>query len=1298
MSTPDDPPQEPRIQQEAQASGDARVYQAGRDLFATGRDLHLHLEDGVHGARQVLSGGSGRECPYPGMSAFGPDESRWFFGREQTIAALVLRLTERLGSGGAQFVLGASGVGKSSLLRAGLLPKLAGGAFPRTGAERWPRLVFTPTASPLAEAARALAGALGLDPAEATESAAADPAGLATAVRAGLREASLERMVVVVDQLEELFTPASDDEERRAFVELMARLAEPGQDCEPAALVVYGMRSDFYGRATGHPLLRAALEDRPVILGPLSEQGLREAILFPARFSDLDVEPGLVELLLHDLGATADGEYEAGRLPLLAHALQATWQLKHGQVMTVQAYRDTGGILHSVASTAERVFAGLDENGQRLARSLLLGLVEIGDGTDDVRRRATRESLLRQNQDPERASAVLDVMVGSRLLSERDDTVEITHEALLRAWPRLHGWLSEDRTGTLLHQQLAEATEVWLQSGRDRGNLLQGHPLARIREWAKSPDRRAELTASQRDFLAACVRAARIRRAGLTGGVLAVVMAVVVGVIAVRQHRESSQREAVIASRQLAANAAAIRSTDPAVALELSLAAYHTSPTPEARDQLYTSYTTSYPVAIDDPSDKNHTGKVVSLAFSADGRVLASGDTSHTVKLWDVSTPARPSFGTALSTDGTAAVAFAPGGRLLATHGHRSLQLWDVADPHHPELLSGTPDGTDTAYSLAFSPDGHTLATGSDKGIAQLWNVADPAHPVPARTLSADSKEITGVAFHPDGRTLATASTGGSVRLWNLAAAQPTVLSTMTVGSAWSLAFHPAGRLLVAGGTYGQLNCWDVTDPTRPAAKEMTVDPLSGRGDFLGIAFSGSGEAFAAASTDGSVNRFQFGRHPDPVTVDLNRRDNLHGSGPLRALAFASDNHTMATGGDDGRVRIWTAPGVSIPQGLVGQTGGAPGTAFGGDGRTLVTSDEDGGVKLWDVTDRHRPVESATLPHPWSKGAFLADGHTLITQPGDQSSVGLWEVGDVHHPVLESTFARTGPADGRLDVEASTESGVLVLNSSSDGVVHLWDIADRRHPQEVATVTVPDSLAGLGLQQHGRVLVVIDATQGVQLWSLADPKHPDGPHPLPLKLHDAWGVAGTPQHRMLVMEKDRDVQVVDLTEIRNPVPAGTIQVAADSIRTFGGGRYVVAASNSEKAVSFWELAKPNVWIAKIPLNDLVGDLAVSDDGRTVGLATGGLTGGRVLLWDAADPTRVSTSSALTLLGSDLEFAPDSRTVATTVHDPLYGDSVRFWELDSDRMYQEICADVGTPVPDSQWTAYAGHHPYRHPCA
>ncbi|MFJ1793143.1 nSTAND1 domain-containing NTPase [Kitasatospora griseola] len=1292
----DPEPEEPQVHLEAEVSGDARAFMAGRDLFAAERDLHLHLEDGVHQVRQVLSGQSGTECPYPGLTAFGPDESRWFFGRSPAVADLLVRLAGRLGSGGPQFVLGASGAGKSSLLRAGLLPALSRGGLPRGGAAHWPHLVLTPAARPLAEAARALAAAVGLDLAVA-ESLSADPAGLAAAVREAMDEASLERLVIVVDQLEELFTLTSDDAERRAFPELMAQLAEPGPGREPVALVVYGMRSDFYGRAMDHPRLRSALADQPVNLGPLPEQGLREAILFPARSAGLDVEPGLVELLLQDLGATADGEYEAGRLPLLAHALQATWQLRDGHLLTVRAYRATGGVLHAVAATAERVFGSLDDGGRRLARSLLLQLVELGDGTDDTRRRLPREHLIRESPDPQRAAVVLDAMVRGRLLSPQDDGVEITHEALLRAWPRLRTWLGEDREGLLLHQQLAEASDSWSQDGRRRRSLLRDPRLARIREWVRNPGRRADLTVQQREFVTASVRAALVRRAARTVGVVGLVLTVAVGVIAVQQHRTARQHEAELTSRRLATNAAAIRPTDPSVALELSLAAYRTSPTDEARNEMYASYASPYAVTLDGPSGKDHPGTVLSLSFSADGRVLASGDTDHRVTLWDVANPARPAFGAALTTEGTSAVAFAPNGRLLATHGRRSLQLWETTDPRHPKLLSSTPDETEVAYSLAFSPDGRTLVSGGDEGTARLWNVADPARPAPPRAFSADSQDITGVAFHPDGRTVATASNGGSVRLWSVASDQPTVLATLSVKSAWNLAFHPGGRLLVAAGTYGQLNYWDVTDPSRPLAKELALD--SARGDFLALAFSADGKVLASANTDGSVNQFRIDRRPDPDTVDIELWNTLPGSGALRSLAFRPDNRTVAVGGDNGLVRIWTTPGAAIPQRLTGAAGSTSGTAFGNDGRTLVTGDQDGSVRLWDLTDRLRPIPGAALPRPWSRGAFLSDGRTLLTAPADNSSVGLWEVADAHHPVLRATLARSGSSAGRFPAVASAESNVLALNDPSAGAVHLWDITDRRRPREAATVAVPDTPAGIGLHQQGRALVVIDEKLDVRLWSLADPYHPDGPHPLPMEFHDAWAVASTPQHRMLVMEEDRDIQVLDVSEVRNPVRAGELPVAANAFGEFGGGRYVAAASNRERAVSFWDLDHPDAAVARVPLTDKAQDLAVSGDGRTVGLTTGGiLISDKVLLWNVADPANVSVGSALTLPGSDLEFSPDSSMVATNVRDSLHGDSIRLWPLDADRMYRQICADIGTPVPDSRWTRYAGNHPYQRPCA
>lgn len=417
----------------------------------------------------------GDRCPYPGLAAYTAADAPWFFGRERATAALVGRLAERMDSAGPLVLAAPSGAGKSSLLRAGLLPALRAGALP--GSRHWPVRVLTPGAHPLTELAAALAGP-GTPCAASAEELAEAPERCAAAVRAALGPGP--RLVLVVDQFEEVFTACEDSRERRAFVTALCTAARDA----PCAVVI-GVRADFYGPCLDHPALAPALSAGVFALRPMSVREVRAAITRPAREAALELEPGLEELLLSDLGIHGDDEPVAGgTLPLLAHALLATWQQRSGRTLTVAGYRLTGGLHGAVATTAERVHAGLDPAERRTARQVLLRLVQVGEIAGETRRRVPHERLLEHLPDPEKTAAVIDVFVRARLLTLDADTVEITHEALLRAWPRLRGWIRADRAGLVVHQRLTEAAGAWKREGRDPAALYRGTRLAVAREWA----------------------------------------------------------------------------------------------------------------------------------------------------------------------------------------------------------------------------------------------------------------------------------------------------------------------------------------------------------------------------------------------------------------------------------------------------------------------------------------------------------------------------------------------------------------------------------------------------------------------------------------------------------------------------------------------------------------------------------------------------------------------------------------------------------------------------------------------
>jgi WD domain, G-beta repeat len=905
----------PHIHQEAHASGSGSIIQSGRDT-------HYYLRDGVRHYRQT-DGPVVEECPYPGLAAFTSEQARWFFGRARLIAEVTSRIDSSLMEGPLVMVA-PSGAGKSSLLQAGLLPALARGALPAVGSQEWPRLVFTPTAHPITEMATRIAALTGAEPASAAAELTADPDRGVTILRAALRSSEdsssrdAARAVVVVDQLEELFTLCTDEAERRGFIDLLARLAEPPPGGIPAGLVICGLRADFYAPCTDYPQLRAALQNGQILLGPMSESELRETILYPAESVGLDVEPGLVELLLRDIGAAdggaSDGSaagYEAGRLPLLAHALRATWQQRHGSTLTVEAYLATGGIQHAVATTADRVFADLDTSAQETTRWMFLRLVKIGDGAiEDTRRRVSRTDILREAAEPGAARAVLDAFTHARLLTQRQDTVEITHEALLRAWPSLRQWIDSDRAGNLIRQQLEDDAATWDRHGRDTSALYRGSRLATARTWIASSPSGRSMSAAATAFLTASNRqehrVIRIRRAAVAVLAGLALVASTAALYAFNERATAIAQRTYAVSAEAATVANALYASDPALAKQLSLAAFKLAPSPEAYGSLLNATGKPIPGQL----GANVPGFDAEV-FNADGSMLATSS-SDAVQLWHVSA-ADPTNPTALPTiHSTRAINSGP-------------QLW--FDPGHTQrlaILYGRHASLENAYNpyrfsagnltaphsdLAFSRDGRLLAIGQTDGSVDLWNIADPRNFTSiGRSFRApgapSSIEVSRVALSPDGSVLATVSgptiTPGNpestetVRLWNIAdPAKPRLLPATLRSTTSLLAFSPVGHTLATGSADNSVQLWNVTNPSHPTP---TGPPLSGHtGTVSEMVFSADGHRMATASWDGSVRLWNVTdpAHPTALAV-LGRESSMI---LFTSVAISPDGQLLAATG-----------------------------------------------------------------------------------------------------------------------------------------------------------------------------------------------------------------------------------------------------------------------------------------------------------------------------------------------------------------------------------------------------------------
>lgn len=435
------------------------------------------------------------EPPFKGLQYFDEADTDLFFGRE----LLTAKIIGQLRNDRCLVVVGASGSGKSSIVRAGLVPALkrgeplADGTTPPEGSSRWLIHILTPTAHPLEELAERLTR--DVESVTALETLINDlkatPRTLHFKSRRVTGHASAERLLLVVDQFEELFTACREEAERKAFIDNLITAVET----DGPTIVVITLRADFYTHCAQYTNLREVLAKRQEYIGPMNAEELRRAIEEPAKRGGWELESGLVDILLKDVGN------EPGALPLLSHALLETWKRRRGSTLTFAGYAESGRVHGAIAKTAEAVFNQLKPEQQAIARRIFLRLTELGEGTQDTRRRAALSELILHPEDASALEAVLKILSDARLITTDDKTAEVAHEALIREWPTLRNWLEEDREGLYTHRRLTEAAQEWDKLNRDPGALYRGLRLVRALEWVKA--HYEMLSTLERDFIEA---------------------------------------------------------------------------------------------------------------------------------------------------------------------------------------------------------------------------------------------------------------------------------------------------------------------------------------------------------------------------------------------------------------------------------------------------------------------------------------------------------------------------------------------------------------------------------------------------------------------------------------------------------------------------------------------------------------------------------------------------------------------------------------------------------------------------
>ncbi|MBW4670291.1 MAG: CHAT domain-containing protein [Cyanomargarita calcarea GSE-NOS-MK-12-04C] len=1115
--------------------------------------------------------------PYQGLSAFQKENADYFFGREKFIAKLV----EAANSNPLVPVIGASGSGKSSVVFAGLIPRLQ-------ATENAEIINFRPGKNPFDAMAVALSKYCQSAVLEFEVNLRHDETVLCRLIENIVNSLGYQRLVLVADQFEELYTLAAQ-EERHSFLRSLLLAVTYAR----SFTLVLTLRADFLGIVLDEQSMGKALQQYPpLLLTAMDREELRDAIEKPALKMKVELEEGLTSKLINDVGD------RPGRLPLLEFALTQLWSKQKNWYLTHQAYEEIGGLEKALAKHASEVLKLLSAVKEQQAERVFIQLVRPGEGTEDTRRVATRNEVREENWGLVKHLADERLVVTGWDEVNEIETVEIVHEALIREWGTLREWITANREFRIWQERFKEDVRDWENSNQNPEALLQGTRLAVAEDWYNH--RGDELTPRARDFITASItwrkqeqQKQRHRRQLTTFGLTGVsLVALMLAGAAWWQSQNAQLNE--IKAISVSSKALLTLEQDFEALIESLRASRKLKETPsvlifhrfQEKADIQKQIDILLQNALYKVTERNrlekHKDEVTDVSFSPDGKIIATASKDKTVKLWSLD-------GAQIQTlkghkDWVRSVRFSSTGKTIATASwDGTVKLWTTEG----KLMTTLTGHNTKVYSVSFSPDGKTIASADAKGYVKVWTLEGKF----IKTFKAHDQPVLSLSFSPDGNTLATASQDKTVKLWSR---NEKLLRTLTghkdwvwsvsfspdsqkiatasrdeTGKLWSIegkeiktlkddknsvtsvSFSPDGKQIVTVGADQTIKIWDES-----GQKLQTL--MSGHKDWIwSVSFSPDGKMMATASKDGTAKLWQLKGKKHYIQQAHNVA--------IYCVSFSPDEKEYATASKDKTVKLWKRSGELIKTLKLDNSSNDTWfthISFSPNGQRIATATQDGTVILWNRQgEKIKTFQGHNKKWIWQV-SFSPDGNTLATA-GHDGIVKFWNLdGKLIQSIKAHTKGKNEDGEGANSVSFSPD-GKIIATAGWDKTVKLWT----REGKLIKTLRQhQDGVHSVSFSPNGKMIASASEDRTVKLWTL------EGKLITTLKGHEAgvFRVKFSPDSKTIAtgsLDKTVKLWSLDGKELK------TYKGHGDSVMSLNfsrDGNHLISADKAGKII-IWDL-------------------------------------------------------------------------------------------------------------------------------